>query len=226
MRTRRRIAQPRAHQGRTARRAAGTADTDFGPQLRDLADTCQVVSFDPRGYGQSRPPERDFPLDFYQRDAADAAALMAALGHSKYAVMGWSDGAISAVMLAAAYAPHVDRLVIFGGSSYFTQDDIDAFEATRDVEGTWSKRMKETHCARVCTARGSDGPTSRVTPCAAARARADPTYGAEGLQRLWSGAIDAWAGLYKAKDGDLCRDEAKSARAVGMARRSCALASF
>ena len=28
---------------------AGTADTDFGPQLRDLADTMQVVSFDPRG---------------------------------------------------------------------------------------------------------------------------------------------------------------------------------
>ena len=82
--------------------AMGTADSDFGPQLRDLADKLQVVSFDPRGYGQSRPPERDFPLDWYQRDADDAAALMAGLGHSKYAVMGWSDGAISAVMLAAA----------------------------------------------------------------------------------------------------------------------------
>ena len=80
-------------------------------QLRDLADTMQVVSFDPRGYGKSRPPERDFPLDFYQRDADDAAALMAALGHTRYGVMGWSDGAISAVMLAASQAAAVDRLI-------------------------------------------------------------------------------------------------------------------
>ena len=32
----------------------------------------QVVSFDPRGYGQSRPPRRDFPVDFYQQAADDA----------------------------------------------------------------------------------------------------------------------------------------------------------
>ena len=37
-------------------------------------------SFDPRGYGNSRPPARDFPPDFYQRDADDGAALMDALG--------------------------------------------------------------------------------------------------------------------------------------------------
>lgn len=72
-------------------------------------------------YGQSRPPERDFPLDFYQRDANDGAALMAALGHTRYAVMGWSDGAISSVFLAAAHAPNVDRLVMFGGNAYLTK---------------------------------------------------------------------------------------------------------
>jgi len=163
--------------------AMGTADTDFGPQLRDLADTMQVVSFDPRGYGQSRPPERDFPLDFYQRDANDGAALMAALGHTRYAVMGWSDGAISSVFLAAAHASNVERLIMFGGNAYMTKEDIDAFEATRDVEGTWSKRMKATHY---------------------------PVYGAEGLQRLWGAAIDAWAGIFQQRDGDVCMREAKS----------------
>lgn len=163
--------------------AMGTAETDFGPQLRGLSDAHQVVSFDPRGYGQSRPPVRDFPLDFYQRDADDAAALMAALGHKKYAVMGWSDGAISAVMHAASHASAVEKLVIFGGNAFFTQEDIDAFEDTRDVEGTWSKRMKETHY---------------------------PTYGAEGLQTMWSAAIDAWAGIYKAGNGDICMEQAKS----------------
>jgi len=163
--------------------AMGTADTDFGPQLRDLADTMQVVSFDPRGSGQSQPPERDFPLDFYQQDANDAAALMAALGHSKYAVMGWSDGAISAVMLAAAHAPKVDRLIIFGGNAFFTKDDIDAFEQTRDVAANWSRRQKDTHY---------------------------PTYGAEKLQRMWGAAIDAWAGMYAANDGDVCMAQART----------------
>jgi len=161
----------------------GTADTDFGPQLAGLSDTMQVVSFDPRGYGKSRPPERDFPIDFYQRDADDGAALMKALGHSEYAVMGWSDGAISAVLHAAAHAPSVDRLIIFGGNAYLTKDDIDAFEATRDVEGTWSKRMKATHY---------------------------PTYGAEGLQRLWGAAVDAWAAIYEQQKGDVCMAQAKS----------------
>jgi len=122
----------------------GTAETDYLPQLRDLADTFQVVSYDPRGYGQSRPPVRDFPTDFYQRDADDAAAVMRALGHERYAVMGWSDGAISAVMLAASNRPAVEKLVIFGGNAYMGADDAEAFEATRDISG-WSKRMRETH---------------------------------------------------------------------------------
>jgi len=162
--------------------ALGTAETDFMPQLEQLADTFQVVSYDPRGYGKSRPPVRDFPLDFYQRDAADAAALMAALGHEKYGVMGWSDGAISSVFLAASNRPQVAGLVMFGGNSYLSKEDIEAFEATRDVEKSWSKRMKATHV---------------------------PTYG-DDLQGMWGSAVDAWAGIFAAKGGDVCMEQAKS----------------
>lgn len=35
-----------------------------------------MVGWDPRGYGKSRPPERDFPPDFLERDAKDAVDLM------------------------------------------------------------------------------------------------------------------------------------------------------
>jgi len=117
--------------------ALGTAETDFAPQLQGLSDVFRVVSFDPRGYGQSRPPARDFPVDFYQRDADDGAALMRAIGHERYAVIGWSDGAISATLLAAAHQDAVERLVIFGGNAYFTPDDAAAFESLRDTS-TWS----------------------------------------------------------------------------------------
>ena len=44
--------------------ALGTGATDFGPQLEEWSDCFRVIAPDPRGYGRSRPPERDFPLDF------------------------------------------------------------------------------------------------------------------------------------------------------------------
>ena len=48
------------------------------PQYKGLdKNKYKLVTFDPRGFGKSRPPERDFPLDFYRRDAKDAADLMA-----------------------------------------------------------------------------------------------------------------------------------------------------
>lgn len=35
-----------------------------------------IVAWDPRGYGKSIPPVRDFPPDFFERDAKDAVELM------------------------------------------------------------------------------------------------------------------------------------------------------
>lgn len=35
-----------------------------------------MVGWDPRGNGRSRPPDRDFPPDFFERDAKDAVDLM------------------------------------------------------------------------------------------------------------------------------------------------------
>lgn len=55
----------------------GSTRTDFGPQLKSLnKERFTVVGWDPRGYGQSRPPDRDFPSDFFERDAKDAVDLM------------------------------------------------------------------------------------------------------------------------------------------------------
>lgn len=57
----------------------GSTRTDFGPQLKSLnKERFTVVGWDPRGYGQSRPPDRDFPSDFFERDAKDAVDLMKA----------------------------------------------------------------------------------------------------------------------------------------------------
>uniref|UniRef100_A0A3Q4FX83 AB hydrolase-1 domain-containing protein n=1 Tax=Neolamprologus brichardi TaxID=32507 RepID=A0A3Q4FX83_NEOBR len=61
----------------------GSTKTDFGPQLKSLAkERFSVVGWDPRGYGQSRPPDRDFPPDCFERDAKDAVDLMKATNKS------------------------------------------------------------------------------------------------------------------------------------------------
>lgn len=60
--------------------ALGSTQSDFAPQLHGLSDVFTVIAFDPRGYGKSIPPKRDYPIDFFERDAVDAAGLMNALG--------------------------------------------------------------------------------------------------------------------------------------------------
>ena len=67
--------------------ALGTTQSDFGPQLRGLSKDFTVVAFDPRGYGKSIPPKRDFPPDFFHRDAKDAAELMRKLGKFKGTIL-------------------------------------------------------------------------------------------------------------------------------------------
>ena len=61
--------------------ALGSTRSDFQPQLKGLSNKFTVVAFDPRGYGASIPPWRDFPKTFFQRDADDAAELMLKIGN-------------------------------------------------------------------------------------------------------------------------------------------------
>src|SRR5437762_2203359 len=123
--------------------ALGTGAGAFPGQIDWFAKRgFDVIAPDPRGHGKSRPPERDYPLDFYYRDADDMLALMQALGHDRYAVMGWSDGANAAVLMAAQKPQAVTQLVVFGGQSYLTAEEIAAFDAISNVSD-WSPQAAE-----------------------------------------------------------------------------------
>jgi valacyclovir hydrolase len=132
--------------------ALGTGRTDFEHQLPWFSQTHQVIALDPRGYGESRPPERDYPLDFYQRDAADVLALMTGLGHGEFTVFGWSDGANIGTIMAATSPQRVQRLVVWGGNSYLSAEEIAAFQAMRSIS-SWSPReadaMRQTYGASL-----------------------------------------------------------------------------
>ncbi len=92
----------------------GTARSHLGSLIDDLARTYRVIAPDLRGYGASRPPVRDFPPDFYQRDADDMAALLDHLAPGPVVVLGFSDGAESALLLAATRPDLVCGVVAWG----------------------------------------------------------------------------------------------------------------
>jgi len=149
--------------------ALGTSETDFAPQMEHFSRRFRVIAPHPRGYGQSRPPKRDFPLDFLQRDADDDAALLDALGIRTCFALGWSDGANTAALLALARPDLVAKLVLWGGNSYLAEEDLKLYRESRSIE-TWSRRM---------------------------RAPFEAVYGEE-LQPLWSAWCDAMEEMYAA----------------------------
>ena len=72
--------------------ALGTGRSDFTPQLEGLNSMGKLtlVAWDPPGYGKSRPPNRTFPSNFFERDAQAAMKFMQSIGHDKFSVLGWS----------------------------------------------------------------------------------------------------------------------------------------
>ncbi|KAM4688140.1 valacyclovir hydrolase-like isoform 2-T2 [Discoglossus pictus] len=121
----------------------GSSQTDFGPQLKSLnKDLFTVVGWDPRGYGRSIPPQRDYPPDFFERDAKDAIDLMQTLKFKRFSLLGWSDGGITALIAAGTYPKLINKLVVWGANSYVTDEDVKLYEAVKDVSN-WSEKMRK-----------------------------------------------------------------------------------
>lgn len=60
---------------------SGTIQSDFAPQLNSMDRTkYTLLSWDPIGYGKSRPPERRYVDDFYVNDARVVGKLMEVKG--------------------------------------------------------------------------------------------------------------------------------------------------
>jgi pimeloyl-ACP methyl ester carboxylesterase/SAM-dependent methyltransferase len=180
----------------------GTASTDFSVQLDngglggssdDSSTNPQfgLVAIDPRGLagstisssGKKALLTREYPPDFYLQDALDGAAVMSALGYEKYSVLGWSDGANAAIHLAAHAdtKDSIDKLVVWGGNAYVTEEDIDGYEAVRDVSANWSERMRND--------------------------KADVHGGVEALQALNDKYTDTMRDIMYKRGGDICLSE-------------------
>lgn len=166
--------------------ALGSALTDYGPQLDYFGRSGSgftVTCFDPIGYGKSRMGLRKFdtrPVHFLKQDAIDVHVGMLKLKIESFSVLGWSDGGIAAMFLASCFPEAVDKLVIWGANAYVTEEDIKAFEATRDIS-KWSKRMRD--------------PLESI-------------YG-QNLGNLWSNWVDSMIDVFNNHKGDLCQEALK-----------------
>ncbi len=97
----------------------GTARRHLGRVIDWLAADYRVLGPSMRGYGGSKPKPRDFPPDFYRRDAADLLAFMDALSIAQAHLLGYSDGGEIA-LLAGGLAPERFRAIVaWGAVGYF-----------------------------------------------------------------------------------------------------------
>lgn len=112
----------------------GTAWGDMSLLIEELRADHRVIAPDLRGYGASRPPARDFPVDFYQRDADDMAALLDRLAPGPAMVIGFSDGGESALLLAASRPDLVRGVVAIGVCGIISQEMVASVQGWLPVE--------------------------------------------------------------------------------------------
>lgn len=100
-----------------------------------LSANYRVIAPSLRGYGQSTPKPRDFPPDFYHRDAHDVLALMDALGINQAHLLGYSDGGEVALVAAGLQPQRFRSVIVWGAVGYFGPDMYEA--AARAYPGDW-----------------------------------------------------------------------------------------
>ncbi|KAF7994504.1 hypothetical protein HCN44_003976 [Aphidius gifuensis] len=159
--------------------ALGSSLTDFKPQLQGLdKKNLTIIAWDPPGYGKSIPPSRKFGDDFFYKDAINANDLMKKLGYNNYSLVGWSDGGITGLIIAASNRNSIKKLVVFGANSYILPQEVKIYESIRNIN-SWSERMKAPMIAM---------------------------YGEDYFRKTWSLWVDAMINIYKKNNGDICRN--------------------
>ncbi len=97
----------------------GTGQLNFARLIDWLAPHYRVIAPTLRGYGNSTPKPRNFPADFYDRDAQDILALMDALNLPQARVMGYSDGGETALCAAVIAPERFESVVVWGAVGHF-----------------------------------------------------------------------------------------------------------
>ena len=103
---------------------AGTPQSDFAGQIPHLRTRYRVLAPHLHGYGYSTQ-RTSYAVTYYREDVADMLALLDALGIDRVLLLGFSDGGIAGLLLAALHPERVSSLAVLGA-----QPSIDAQNVT------------------------------------------------------------------------------------------------
>lgn len=139
-----------------------------------LEHNYRVVVIDSRGHGRSTRDEKPFSYDLM---ASDVLAVMDKLGLEQAALVGWSDGAVIALMLADKFPERVAGVFFFACN--MDPSGTKEFEFTPVVERCFNRHVKD-------YAQLSSTPDQFKEFSEAVRhmQRTEPNYSAQDLARM------------------------------------------
>ncbi len=125
----------------------GTPESDFGAQLPALHSHFRVIAPHLHGYGHSTH-RNSYALSFYRDDANDLATLLDSLNIDKVLVLGFSDGGIVGLLLAALYPQRVLALAVMGAQPAINAQNIAGIRhwlIETPLPEDWQKELAKLH---------------------------------------------------------------------------------
>src|SRR6266699_1988855 len=126
---------------------AGTPESDFSGQIPHLRTRYRVLAPHLHGHGRSTQRTR-YTVNYYREDVADMVALLDALGVDKILVLGFSDGGIVGLLLAALHSRRVSALAVLGAQPSINAQNVAAIRhwlLEVPLSEEWQARLAQLH---------------------------------------------------------------------------------
>ncbi|HEX7734079.1 MAG TPA: alpha/beta hydrolase [Ktedonobacteraceae bacterium] len=126
---------------------AGTPTSDFAEQLPAFRREYSVLAPHLHGYGRSTPRQNYTP-QYYREDVADLIELLDALEFERVRVVGFSDGAIVSLLLAALHPTRVQAVAVLGAQPTINAQNVAGIRRwllENPLSEEWQRQLAELH---------------------------------------------------------------------------------
>ncbi len=125
----------------------GTPTSDFAAQMPHLLGEYTIIAPHLHGHGHSSH-RTSYTTAYYREDVADVIALLNTLQLERVFVLGFSDGAIVGLLLAALHPDRVIAMALHGAQAVITERDTAAIRAwllEKPLSLTWQEQLTLLH---------------------------------------------------------------------------------
>ena len=125
----------------------GTPESDFEAQLPVLQGHFRVIAPHLHGYGRSSH-RTTYQVSYYRDDAKDLATLLDFLNIERVMVLGFSDGGIVGLLLAALYPQRVTALAVMGAQPTINAQNVAAIRhwlVETPLSEEWQQELARLH---------------------------------------------------------------------------------